>query len=95
MRNRYKFAILIFTLIFLVFLPHNNLLNNIESALKEKTVLSKNSNDTAAEQKAIAQARLKAAQERKTKQDALLLQLNQTLTVNDQFAVSIIDINNS
>ncbi len=95
MKNRYKFAILIFALIFLVFLPHNSLLNNIEDVLKEKTVLSKNFEDDAEEQKAAAQAKLKAAQERKTKQDGLLAEVNQTLVVNTEFAVSIIDINNS
>ncbi|MDO8260896.1 MAG: serine hydrolase [Candidatus Magasanikbacteria bacterium] len=67
-------------LISLVFLPHNSLLNN---------------SDNVANQKALAEAKKKAAQERKLKQDPLLAELNQKLSINDQYAVSIFDISNS
>ena len=42
MKNRYKVAALILSIIFLVFLPHSNLLNEFEKAFSEQTILQKN-----------------------------------------------------
>lgn len=91
MKNRYKIAALILALVFLVFLPHNNLLNNIETALKKKTVLSKTQIENESKEK-LAE---KAASERRIKQAILLEGASQALLVNDQFAMSVIDINRS
>lgn len=94
MKNRYKITIVGGALIFLVFLPHNSLLNNFEGIFKEKIVLSKDSANDESEKQA-KEAAAKAAAERKAKQDTLLASLNSTLATNDQFAVSVIDINNA
>lgn len=95
MRNRYKLAILIFALFFLVLLPHNNLLNNIKTVIGTKTVLEKNESETDANKKAEQekQEEKQAKIARETRQAALTAELNTTLLVNQQFAVSIIDIN--
>lgn len=91
MKNRYKIAALIFALFFLIFLPHNNLLNNIETALKNQTVLSGNSPEIDAKEK----LEKKAAEERRIKQATLLENVTQSLLVNEQFAMSAIDIVNN
>lgn len=89
MKNRYKVASLIFALFFLVFLPHNNLLNNIEGAVQSKTVLEKGlveSESTVQSSKPVDRAQ---------KQQDLLKKVGQTLSVNEKYSVSIIDINHS
>ncbi len=93
MKNRYKIAALALALVFLVFLPHTNLLNNIEGALKESTVLSKNFGQT--EKVDTAKLAREAAAARKVKQEALVAALTPILAVNDKYAVSIVDIKNA
>jgi beta-lactamase class A len=90
MKNRYKVASLIFALFFLVFLPHNSLLNNIEEAFKENNVLSRilSANNSQAQEK-------EAAAERKLKQTDLLKNVSAALSVNDTYSISIIDINHN
>jgi len=87
MRNRYKIAALGAALVFLVFLPHNNLLNNIDEALKDKVALSKvfQPEDPKIKEQ-------EAAAERKAKQDALTPELANILSVSYANAISVIDI---
>ncbi len=91
MKNRYKIAALILAIFFLVFLPHNNLLNNVEDAMKDKLVLTK---VLFASEQSKPNETLTAA-ERKTKQNALIKNLGDALAINDQSAISIIDLNHN
>ncbi len=87
MKNRYKVAALIFSIIFLVFLPHSNLLNEFEKAFSEQTILQKN----IFSKKEIP---LKKKDHSKEKA-ALLLELEAALKINQNYAVSVYDINNN
>lgn len=91
MRNRYKLATLILALVFLVFLPHNNLLNNLEEAVQKKTVLSKIIHQGPTNEEIAREA----ANSRKAKQTTLIGEISPILAVNSQYGVSIIDITNS
>ena len=86
MKNRYKVAALILSIIFLVFLPHSNLLNEFEKAFSEQTILQKN----------IFSKKKETVKKKDHSKEraALLVELEINLKVNQNFAVSIYDINN-
>lgn len=87
MKNRYKVAALILSIIFLVFLPHSNLLNEFEKAFSEKTILQKN---------ILSQKKEPPQKKDHSKEKAaLLVELENTLKVNQNFAISIYDIGNN
>lgn len=86
MKTRYKLAFLFSAIFFLILLPHDNLLNQVEGAFNQKPTLvvqkatgpipSKNIQRTATEQK-----------------EELLTKLKTILSPNTKYAVSIYDIN--
>lgn len=86
-KRRYLFLALILAIIFLVFLPHNNILNQFENAFgKSSTVIKKTNNPAPPE--------TKVKKDNTTAKNALLAQLDADLNLNQQFSVSIYDINN-
>lgn len=93
-KNRYKIAGLLLALAFLVFLPNKNLLNNFEDALRKTTVIEKafKNNAEAEEQQRLLEQK---KQERKIKQEQLLAEIEAKLKINQEFGVSIYDINNN
>lgn len=89
-KKRYKIAALLATIGFLIFLPHNNLLNSLNEAITDEPVLEK---DTQSKEEKIKAEELKRIREEKK----LKLQesLQESLSVNSSFSVGIYDINNS
>ncbi len=86
MKNRYKVAALFFSIVFLVFLPHSNLLNEVEEALSEQTILQKKTESKKLE--------LPKKKDHSQEKAALLVELDSNLKIHQNFAVSIYDINN-
>ena len=87
-KKRYKIAAAIAAIIFLVFLPHSNLLNKVGDSLSEGTVLEKDTpkTETKKEPPKIDREPLKAK---------LLTDLTTYLSANQNFTVGIHDINNN
>ncbi len=88
MTTRYKLAILVGTIAFLILLPHTNLLNTVEGTFMQKTVLEKNNTKT---QTAVKPAPKKDHTAAKA---SLIEAIKTDLAVNQQYAISVYDINN-
>lgn len=89
-KKRYKIAILLTLIGFLIFLPHNYLLNQVKEAVSQSTILQKS------EDAKIKQAEIEAKrQQRKSKKQLLLQNVQTELSVNDKFSLAVYDINNS
>jgi len=89
MKLRYKLAALFFSIFFLVFLPHTNLLNSVQGSFTEKTVLEKT-----AKVELPAPKKEEPAKDHSAARTKLLSDLQDTLGIHESFAVSIYDINN-
>jgi len=85
MKNRYKVAALIFSVVFLIFLPHSNLLNEVEKALSEKTILKK----TASQKEGSTEKK-----DHRKEKEALLTEAENLLKINQNYAMTIYDLNN-
>ncbi len=90
-KKRYKLVILLFALGFLILLPHNSLLNNLQEVISKETVLEKNDKN----EKATAEAAALAKKLREEKKTQLLATIQTQLVVNEKFGIAIFDINNN
>ncbi len=88
MKTRYKITTLVFAIAFLVFLPHSNLLDKVEGTFTQKTVLEK----TNTQNTTVQETPKKDHSAQKTQ---LIADISNYMGVNQQFAVSVYDINNN
>jgi beta-lactamase class A len=86
-KQRYKFAILIATILFLVLLPHGSVLNQLSEVVSREKVVQKEED----EEKKLAELRAS----RQQKQEMLLQNIQTQLSVNEKFSIAVYDINNA